>query len=226
MTEEEINEKLERQMPYAVRLLVPKESAFSKDVTIWEDIIQGRIEFKNELIDDQVLLKSDGNPTYHLANVIDDHLMEITHVIRGKEWLNSTPKHLILYDKLGFKPPAFAHLPLILSPRGGKMSKREKEVSIRNFQIMGYNPDALVNSVALLGWRSQRHEKNPASLEQTESYYRAEYFSKKDLIEEFDLRRIGKNDVKMDHSRFIFLNGEHLRREYYFFNRKERGEVL
>ena len=107
-----------------MRLLVPKDSAFKKDVTVLEDIIQGSIEFSNELVDDQILLKSDGLPTYHLANVVDDHLMEITHIIRGKEWLNSTPKHLILYEKLGFKPPAFAHLPLLLSPSGGKMSKR------------------------------------------------------------------------------------------------------
>ncbi len=92
------------------------------------------------------------------------------------------------------------------------MSKRERDVGISNFKLMGYSPEALLNSISLLGWKSTRHEKNPASLNNTESFYRADYFTKQDLIEEFDLRRISKSDVKMDYSRFIFLNGEHLRR--------------
>ncbi len=102
LTNAEVEERMSKGVAYTVRLLVPKDSAFSKDVTVVEDLIQGRVEFQNELIDDQILLKADGSPTYHLANVVDDHLMNITHVIRGKEWLPSTPKHLILYEKLGF----------------------------------------------------------------------------------------------------------------------------
>ena len=226
LTEREVAARLERGLPHVLRLLVPKESALQRDVSVAEDLVQGRVEFPHSAVDDQVLLKADGRATYHLANVVDDHLMGVTHVIRGKEWLPSLPKHLLLYAKLGFAPPRFAHLPLLLSARGGKMSKREQEVGIHNFQTMGYEPEALLNSVALLGWRSRQHEKNPTSLDSQEAFYKAQFLRTPDLIEQFALERVNKSDVKMDPSRFIFLNGEHLRRQYYFFNEQEKAQVL
>lgn len=115
-------------------------------------MVYGKINFSNKTIDDTILIKSDGYPTYHLANVVDDHSMEITHVLRGEEWLSSTPKHILLYKALGWTPPLFAHLPLLLNPDGSKLSKRSGDVHVEQYIDKGYLPEALDNFVALLGW--------------------------------------------------------------------------
>jgi glutamyl/glutaminyl-tRNA synthetase len=120
--------------------------------TVVHDRVYGKVEFNNRTIDDAVLMKSDGYPTYHLANVIDDHLMGITHVLRGEEWLPSTPKHLILYQSFGWTAPQFVHLPLLLNADKSKLSKRSGDVHLEDYIRRGYLPEAVMNFVALLGW--------------------------------------------------------------------------
>ena len=118
----------------------------------FKDLVRGNVQFHGKAIDDQILVKSDGFPTYHLANVVDDHLMEITHVIRGEEWLPSTPKHIFLYQAFAWEIPEFAHLPLLLNPDGSKLSKRQGHVAVEDFIKDGYIKEALINFVAFLGW--------------------------------------------------------------------------
>ena len=148
--------EVERRMAdgdkYVIRLKVPR-----RETVKFKDIIRGIVSFETAGLDDQVLIKSDGMPTYHLANVVDDHTMEITHTIRGEEWLSSTPKHILLYNAFGWEPPVMAHLPLIMSPSGGKLSKRKAEsegipINTKNYISGNYEPEALVNFLAYLGW--------------------------------------------------------------------------
>jgi len=145
--------------------------------TRFNDLIWGEVVFEHNTIDDFVLLKSDGYPTYHLANVVDDHLMEITHVLRAEEWLSSTPRHLLMYQALGFEPPQFAHLPMILGADRGKLSKRHGVVSITEYHEQGYLPETMVNFLALLGW----------SLDD-----KTEILSRKELIANFSLERVSR----------------------------------
>jgi len=126
--------------------------------TEFKDIVHGKVKFQNSVIDDQVILKNDGFPTYHFANVVDDYLMGITHVIRGEEWLPSTPKHLLLYKMFGLDPPEFAHLPLLLNDKGQKLSKRFGDVAVSNYRERGFTPEALLNGIALLGWSPPHRE--------------------------------------------------------------------
>ncbi len=152
LSQDEVKKRMDNGDEYVVRLKVPR-----KENVRFEDEIRGNVSFDTEGLDDQVLLKSDGMPTYHLANVVDDHTMEITHVIRGEEWLSSTPKHMLLYNAFGWEPPTMAHLPLIMSPSGGKLSKRKAEsegipVNTKDYISGHYEPDALVNFLAYLGW--------------------------------------------------------------------------
>jgi len=182
--------------PYVVRMKVASDSSIR-----FEDAVRGTVSFASEKVDDQVLLKSDGMPTYHLANVVDDHLMAITHVIRGEEWLPSTPKHVLLYRYFGWEPPVFAHLPLILSPEGGKLSKRDAEalgipVSVSDYAEAGYEPEALLNFLALLGW-------NPGTEQ--------EVFSPEGLAEAFSLDRVGSSGVQFDMDKLQWFNEQHLR---------------
>lgn len=168
---------------HVIRMKMPREG-----VTAFTDLIRGQIEFKNSTIDDQILLKSDGFPTYHLANVIDDHLMEITHVIRGEEWLPSTPKHIVLYQMFGWKVPRFAHLSLLVNEQKQKLSKRHGDMSVEDFKEKGYLPEALVNFIAFLGW-------NPGD--------EREIFTIKELEKEFSLEKVSKtpavfNQIKLD----------------------------
>lgn len=128
-------------------------------LTILEDEVYGRVIFRNEHIDDQVLLKSDGFPTYHLANVVDDYLMGVTHVIRGTEWISSTCKHILLYKMFGWKPPVFAHLPLLFTDEGVKLSKRHGHASVDWYREQGFLPEAVLNFVALLGWNPGTKEE-------------------------------------------------------------------
>lgn len=180
------------QVPSSViRLKVPQEGK-----TIFNDLIRGQINFENKLIDDQVLLKSDGFPTYHLANVVDDYLMGITHVIRAEEWLSSTPKHLLLYKFLGWQPPQFAHLPMILGSDKAKLSKRHGATSILEYKRQGYLPEAIINYLALLGWRPNTNQ---------------EIFNRQELISQFTLERAQKSPAIFDQEKLDWLNGYYIR---------------
>ncbi len=193
MSESELKERLESE-PYVVRLKVPRE----RGVFVVRDLIRGEISFSAENVDDQILLKSDGYPTYHLANVVDDHLMGITHVIRGEEWLSSTPRHLVLYEYFGWEPPQMIHLPLLLNRDRSKLSKRQNDVAVEDYRKKGYLPEALVNFVALLGW-SPGDDR--------------EFFTMSELIESFSLERINKSGAIFDLDKLNWLNRQHLRRK-------------
>ncbi len=197
LSDDEVQRRLEAGQPYVIRLKVPRS-----ELVHFKDLIRGEVTFASSRIDDQVLLKSDGMPTYHLANIVDDHLMEITHVIRGEEWLSSTPKHILLYQFLGWTPPTMAHLPLILSPTGGKLSKRNAEkmgipVSVRQYREAGYEPEALLNFLAFLGW-------NPGTEE--------EVFTLEGLVEAFSIDRVGSAGVQFNLDKLRWFNQQHLRR--------------
>lgn len=196
LPEDEVEEWLQSGKPYIVRLKVPR-----RETIRFEDEIRGYVSFESKGLDDQVLLKSDGMPTYHLANVVDDHLMEISHVIRGEEWLSSTPKHILLYNYLGWDVPAMAHLPLIMSPSGGKLSKRKAEsegifINARDYMEHDYEPEALVNFLAFLGW-------NPGD--------DRELFTMKELVEEFTLDRVSKSGAVFNHKKLLWYNEQYLR---------------
>jgi len=139
-------EKAEKE-PYVIRLNVPQEGK-----TEFNDVIHGKISFENNLLDDQILLKSDGFPTYHLGVVIDDHLMEITHIIRAEEWISSTPKHILIYKALGWNIPVFAHTPILRNPDKSKFSKRKNPVWVSWYREEGFLPEAILNYLALMGW--------------------------------------------------------------------------
>jgi glutamyl-tRNA synthetase len=193
LSEKEIQENLAAGKPFVVRMKVPDGTTVR-----FSDIIRGDVEFSTERIDDQVLLKSDGYPTYHLANVVDDHLMNISHVIRGEEWLSSTPKHVLLYQFFGWELPSLAHLPLLLNPDRSKLSKRQGDVAVEDYRKNGYLPEALVNFVALLGW-------NPGD--------DREVFTLEELIKEFSLERVGKSGAIFNLEKLNWLNFQHLRRK-------------
>ena len=191
LSENEINDNVAAGKAYVVRMRVPD------NVTIkFSDIIRGDVEFSSERVDDQVLLKSDGYPTYHLANVVDDHLMEISHVIRGEEWLSSTPKHVLLYEAFGWDVPKFANLPLLLNPDRSKLSKRQGDVAVEDYRDKGYLKEALVNFVALLGW-------NPGD--------DREIFSLQELENEFSLEKVNKSGAIFNVEKLNWLNFQHLR---------------
>jgi glutamyl-tRNA synthetase len=188
---DEVRRRLEAGEPAAVRMKVPD------GVTIaFDDVIRGHVEFASDLVNDQVILKSDGYPTYHLANVVDDHFMGVTHVIRGEEWLPSTPKHVLLYDYFGWQKPVFAHLPLLLNPDRTKLSKRQGDVAVEDYQKKGYLPDALVNFIALLGW-------NPGD--------EREIFTLEELTKEFSLERVGKSGAVFNMDKLNSVNKQYLR---------------
>ncbi|MBI3194219.1 MAG: glutamate--tRNA ligase [Ignavibacteriae bacterium] len=193
LSQDEIKKKLTDGLPYVVRLNVQQ-----KQTIIVDDLIRGRVEFDSSLIDDQILIKSDGYPTYHLANVVDDHLMKITHVIRGEEWLPSTPKHVLLYDAFGWEKPNLAHLPLLLNPDKSKLSKRQGDVAVEDYRAKGYLKDALVNFVALLGW-------NPGTEQ--------EFFYLNELVEQFSLERVHQAGAVFNLDKLNWLNFEHLRKK-------------
>lgn len=191
LSKEEIADNLAKGLPYVVRLNV------EPDVIIaFDDIVRGHVEFNSNTVDDQVLLKSDGYPTYHLANVIDDHMMKITHVIRGEEWLSSTPKHVLLYDFFGWEKPVFAHLPLLLNPDKSKLSKRQGDVAVEDYRTKGFLKEALLNFVALLGWNAGDDK---------------EYFSLQEMVESFSLERVNKSGAVFNVEKLTWLNFEHLR---------------
>jgi glutamyl-tRNA synthetase len=165
--------------------------------TKFQDLIRGEVVFENSTLDDFVLLKSDGYPTYHLANVVDDHLMQISHVLRADEWLASTPRHVLLYQALGYQPPRFAHLPMILGSDRSKLSKRHGATSLLEYRDQGYLPEAMLNFLALLGW----------SLDD-----RTELFSREELVKHFSLERLSKTAAIFDMNKLHWMNGLYLRR--------------
>lgn len=185
------SEKLSKEKPFTVRMKIPAEEI------IFNDIIRGEVIFNGLLIDDQIILKSDGYPTYHLANVVDDRLMEITHVIRGEEWLSSTPKHIVLYKYFGWEPPEFAHLPLLLNPDKSKLSKRQGDVAVEDYREKGYLPSALLNYIALLGWSTENSQQ---------------IFENNELAEKFTLKRCGKSGCIFDAMKLLWMNGEYMRK--------------
>ncbi len=190
LSAEEVSRREKDGQPYVIRLKVPLtgECAF-------EDGIKGRITCPWADIDDQVLMKSDGFPTYHLANVVDDHLMEITHVIRGDEWMSSTPKHILLYESFGWKAPVFMHMPLLLGKDGKKLSKRRNPTSIFYYRDSGYLPEAFLNFLTLMGY-SMTGDR--------------EIYSVEDIIKEFDPSRIGVSGAFFDMTKLEWLNQQYL----------------
>lgn len=191
LSQEEVSDKLAQGLPYVVRLKMPENRSFAI-----EDYIRGHVEIDSSLIDDQVILKSDKFPTYHLAAVIDDHLMEITHVLRGEEWLPSTPKHIFIYENLGWTPPIWVHLPLLLNVDRSKLSKRHGDFSVDNYLKMGYLKEAIVNFVALLGWHSAEDR---------------ELYTLDELTNEFSLERVNKAGAIFDITKLDWMNGMYMR---------------
>lgn len=194
LSKEEINEKLKSNCPHTIRLKMPKDETIELD-----DIIRGKVKFETNLIDDQILIKSDGFPTYHLANVVDDHEMEITHVIRGEEWLPSAPKHLILYRYFDWEAPKFAHLPLLLNSDKSKLSKRQGDVAVEDYIEKGYLKEAIINFVAFLGWNPGKGETE-------------EIFSLEELVQKFELARVHKAGAVFDLKKLDWINSEWLKK--------------
>lgn len=193
LTDDEINNNLEKGLSYVIRLNVEPNK-----IIRFRDYVREDVEFSSDIIDDQILIKSDGFPTYHLANVIDDHLMKVTHVIRGEEWLPSTPKHVLLYEAFGWEIPVFAHLPLLLNPDRSKLSKRQGDVAVEDYMKKGYLKDALINFIALLGWTAGDDK---------------EFYSIDELISSFSLDRVNKSGAVFDIEKLNWLNAEHLRKK-------------
>jgi glutamyl-tRNA synthetase len=189
--QEEVAREREAGMPAVLRQLMPPGQS------CWDDLIRGEVCFDNADVDDSVLLKSDGFPTYHLANVVDDHLMEISHVIRAEEWIPSTPKHLALYQAFGWEPPRFAHVPVVLGEDRLKLSKRRGARNVLEYRDLGYLPAALANAMALLGWSSGSED---------------ELFSPAELVQRFSIDRVNPAPAVFDPKRLDALQGLHVRR--------------
>ncbi len=191
LSKAEIDKRIASGEKHVLRLKMPDERTF-----IINDEIRGQIEIDTHQLDDQVIIKSDGFPTYHLAAVVDDHLMEITHVIRGEEWLSSTPKHIFLYECFGWTAPKWVHLPLILNPDRSKLSKRMNDVSVDSYLEKGYLKEALLNFVALLGWHGADDR---------------ELYTLEELCSEFTLERVSKAGAVFDLAKLDWMNGQYIR---------------
>jgi glutamyl-tRNA synthetase len=190
LTAEQVAANLDAAMPFLIRFRMP----FAGETRV-VDLLRGEIVFQNANLEDLVLLKSDGYPTYHLANVVDDHLMQISHILRGEEWIPTAPIHVRLYDAFGWETPAFAHLPLILAPGGGKLSKRHGSTAMEEFRAQGYLPEALMNYLALLGW----------SFDAT-----TEMFSREDLLQKFTLERVNPSPGTFDYTKLRWFNQQYI----------------
>ncbi|MDP6100294.1 MAG: glutamate--tRNA ligase [Dehalococcoidia bacterium] len=163
----------------------------------FNDLVKGQVTFNHSTLDDFVLLKADGFPTYHLANIVDDHDMRISHVLRADEWLASTPRHLLLYQALGYEPPQFVHLPMILSDDRSKLSKRHGAVSVTEFQVQGFLPQAMVNFMALLGWSLDDH---------------TEILTQEELVRHFSVERLARTGAIFNREKLEWMNGVYLRK--------------
>jgi glutamyl-tRNA synthetase len=192
LTAEETAAKLDSGSPYVIRLKIPLEGS-----TTFHDLLLGDITWQNEAVSpDPVLLKSDGFPTYHLANVVDDHYMDITHVMRAQEWVPSTPLHILMYNAFGWEHPEYCHLPMVMGKNGLKLSKRDGATSVNEFKAAGYLPEAIVNYVAMLG-ASYKEGK--------------ELYSMLDLIDHFDISKLNKAPAVFDYDKLKWYNEQHIR---------------
>lgn len=203
LTPEEIQAKKDAGTPFVIRQKIPHGEKVR-----FTDLIRGVVVFETSNVDDQVLMKSDNFPTYHLANVVDDHLMQITHAIRGEEWLPSTPKHLLLYKSFGWLPPEYAHIPLLLNKDKSKLSKRQGDVSVEDYIQKGYTKEALINFIVLLGWHPGKGVEE-------------EIFSMQDLIQNFSLEKVHKAGAIFDVEKLNWFNFQWQKKGYH-----EKLEVL
>ena len=193
VSKEEAEERIKNGEEYVVRLKLPH----NRDI-VFNDLVRGEISINTVDIDDQVLLKSDGYPTYHMAVVVDDHLMKITHIVRGEEWLPSTPKHIYLYEAFGWEKPTYIHLPTVLNKERKKLSKRHGDVAVDDFKNKGYLAEGLINYLALVGWSPEDNE---------------ELLSMDDLIEKFSFDRVSKTGGIFDKDKLDWVNGHYIRKE-------------
>ncbi len=193
LSEEDIRENIKNGKPYVIRLKVPLNEEVKFD-----DLIKGTIKIETNNIDDQILLKSDGFPTYHLANVVDDHLMNITHIIRGEEWVTSVPKHILIYRALGWEAPEMAHVPLILNKDKSKLSKRQGDVAVEDYLKKGYLKEALINFMALLGW-------NPGEGEEQE------FFSMDELQKRFTIEKVQSSGAVFNIDKLNWMNNAYIK---------------
>lgn len=191
LSKEDVAARIDRGEAHVLRMKVPEGAS------TFVDAIRGSITIKHDDVDDQVLIKSDGFPTYHLAVVVDDHLMEISHILRGEEWLSSTPKQIILYEMFGWDIPIFAHVPLLLNPDKKKLSKRQGDVAVEDFLQKGYLVDALINFVGTLGFNPKADQ---------------EIYSKQELVDLFDLSRVNKGGAVMNMEKLDWMNHEYMTR--------------
>ncbi|MDR0880426.1 MAG: glutamate--tRNA ligase [Clostridioides sp.] len=191
LSKEEVEEKLKAGVPYVIRLKLPENHVIK-----FTDLVRGETEFNTNDLDDQVLIKTDGFPTYHFAVVVDDYLMKITHVIRGEEWVSSTPKHVYLYEAFGWEAPVFVHLPNILNQEKKKLSKRQGDVAVEDFKKKGYLPEGLVNYVALVGWSPEENQ---------------ELFTMKELEEAFSLERVSKSGGVFDTEKLNWIDAHYIK---------------
>jgi len=191
LAEAEIKKRLASGVPNVVRFILPPVGE-----TIIDDMVRGKVVFKNELLDDFVILKSDGFPTYNFACVVDDRLMEITHVIRGDDHLSNTPRQILLYQAFGWELPKFAHIPMILGKDKARLSKRHGAASVIDYSAMGYLPEAMLNYIAKLGWGCGDQE----------------IFSRDELIEKFALEGVNKSPAIFDLEKLNWLNGQYIRK--------------
>lgn len=188
---EEAKKRIENGEKYVVRLKLPHDHEVK-----FHDLVRGHITINTDDVDDQVLLKSDGYPTYHMAVVVDDHLMDISHIVRGEEWLPSTPKHVYLYEAFGWEKPVYVHLPTVLNKERKKLSKRHGDVAVGDFREQGYFPEGLVNYLALVGWSPEDNE---------------EILPMKDLIEKFSFERVSKTGGIFDRDKLDWVNAHYIK---------------
>lgn len=192
LSPDEVEKNLNNNLPNVIRLDIPKDRKVS-----FEDLIAGKIEFDSSVLDDQVIIKSDGFPTYHLAVVVDDHLMEITHIFRGKEWISSTPKHVLLYEFFGWEMPVHGHLPLILNSDGkGKLSKRHGHASVNFYREKGFLPEAILNYLSNIVWNHPEGK---------------EIYTLEDFVKHLDITKITSAGARFDLTKLEWMNGEYLR---------------
>ena len=191
LSQEEIKEKLKNNTPYVIRQKMPKEG-----ISVVNDLVYGEIKVENKVLEDQILIKSDGYPTYNFANVIDDHLMNITHVIRGNEYLSQTPKYNLLYEAFGWEMPTYIHVPMVLGSDGNKLSKRNGDASFMDLYNEGYLPEAIINYLVLLGWSPETNQ---------------EIYSMDELIKVFNPQRISKSPATYDIKKLQWFNQKYIK---------------
>jgi len=186
-----VDKRLKEKNPFVIRLKVPKDTT-----VVCNDLVRGEIKFDSNLVDDQIILKSDGFPTYHLAVVVDDHLMKITDILRGAEWITSFPKHKLLYEYFGWNMPNVIHTPLITDIDGSKLSKRHGHSSVSWYRKKGFLPDAILNFISLLGWSHPKQK---------------EIFSFKEFVDVFDIKDLSSVNPKFDLQKLIWMNGQYIK---------------